>query len=291
MKLVRYGEPGQERPGIWLDATDHTAAQIVDVRGMVFDIQDYDARFWTYYGPDRLRALLKEPRLKTIPANGMRLGPPLARPGQLICLGKNYRDHAEEFDATLPQKPIYFAKSPGSLIGSGDSIPVPPGADVRVDGEVELAVVMARRARHLTAENALDTIGGYTILNDVTRREEQLVRSQWYFSKCADGFGPCGPWLVTPDEIPDPQHLPLAQRHNGHPLQMASTAEMIFPLVDVLVELTHTLTLEPGDMISTGTPGGIGSAHHPPVLYRDGDHIECEIGGIGILSNPVRTLV
>ena len=143
MKLVRYGAPGAERPGIWQDATKDEPARILDVQGMVFDIADYDARFWRTFGIARLRALLQEPNLKWVPAAGQRLGPPVAPPRQIICLGKNYRDHVQEFDAQAPELPVYFAKSPGALCGHGDVIRLRPGME-RVDGEVELAVVIGR---------------------------------------------------------------------------------------------------------------------------------------------------
>ena len=165
MKLVRYGAPGAERPGIWLDATKKEPARILDVRAMVFDIEDYDARFWRTHGVERLKGLLKEPNLKTIPADGVRLGPPVAPPRQIICLGKNYRDHAKEFDAKVPEFPVYFSKSPGALCGSGDPIRLRPGME-RVDGEVELALVIGKRARDVQESEALSYVAGYSVLGD-----------------------------------------------------------------------------------------------------------------------------
>lgn len=286
MKLVRYGESGAERPGIWLDATGEQSARIVDVRGMAFDITDYDARFWRTFGVDRLRGLLMEKGLKTIPAAGVRLGPPVASPRHLICLGKNYRDHAEEFDAQVPTHPIYFTKSPGAICGPTDPIRLRPGM-VRVDAEVELAVVIGRRMRDVREQDALACVAGYTVVNDVTDRDVQSQRLQWFLAKSADTFGPMGPWLVTPDKISDPQALGIRQRVNGALLQESHTSNMIFGLAAVLADLSRVLTLEPGDVLSTGTPGGIGSARQPPVLLRDGDRVECEIDGIGTLCNPV----
>ena len=286
MKLVRYGAPGAERPGIWLDATKKEPARILDVRGMVFDIADYDARFWAAHGVERLQALLKEPNLKTIPADGVRLGPPVAPPRQIICLGKNYRDHAKEFDAKVPEFPVYFSKSPGSLSGPHDPIRLKPGME-RVDGEAELAVVIGKRAREIHEGEALSYVAGYAVLNDVTNRDLQKMRLQWFFAKSADGFGPMGPWLVTRDEVKRPHALGIRQRVNGEILQESKTSQMIFRIDMVLADLSRVLTLEPGDVISMGTPGGIGSARTPPVVLHDGDVVECEIDGIGTLRNPV----
>lgn len=286
MKMVRYGAPGAERPGIWLDATKKDPARILDVRGMVFDVEDYDARFWTTHGVERLQALLKEPNLKTIPAEGVRLGPPVAPPRQIICLGKNYRDHAKEFDAKVPEFPVYFSKSPGSLSGPHDPIRLKPGME-RVDGEAELAVVIGQRARDIQEGEAMGHVAGYAVLNDVTNRDLQKARLQWFFAKSADSFGPLGPWLVTRDEIKRPHALGIRQRVNGEILQESKTSQMIFRIDMVLADLSRVLTLEPGDVISMGTPGGIGSARKPPVVLHEGDVVECEIDGIGTLRNPV----
>ena len=286
MKLVRYGAPGAERPGVWLDATKKEPARILDVRGMAFDIEDYDRWFWQTFGLERLQGLLAEKNLKTLPAEGVRLGPPVAPPRQIICLGKNYRDHAKEFDAKVPEHPVYFSKSPGALCGAGDPIRLRPGRD-RVDGEAELAVVIGRRAHDLQESEALTYVAGYTILNDVTDRDLQKARLQWFFAKGADSFAPLGPWLVTRDEIKRPHALGIRQRVNGEILQDSKTSKMIFRLEQVLADLSRVTTLEPGDVISTGTPGGIGSARKPPVVLHDGDVVECEIDGIGVLRNPV----
>ena len=286
MKLVRYGPPGAERPGIWLDAAKKESARILDVRGMVFDVEDYDARFWRAHGVERLRALLKEPNLKTIPAAGVRLGPPVAPPRQIVCLGKNYRDHAKEFDAKVPEFPVYFSKSPGALCGSGDPIRLRPGME-RVDGEAELALVIGQRARDIQEGEALSYVAGYSVLNDVTNRDLQKARGQWFFAKSADSFAPMGPWLVTRDEVRRPHALGIRQRVNGEILQDSKTSKMIFRIEMVLADLSRVMTLEPGDVVSTGTPGGIGSARKPPVVLHDGDVVECEIDGIGALRNPV----
>ncbi len=286
MKLVRFGAAGEERPGIWLEATKTEPARIVDVRAMAFDLADYDARFWGARGVERLRGLLAEKVLKTVPAEGVRLGPPVAAPRQLICLGKNYRDHAQEFDAQVPEFPVYFSKSPGALCGAGDPIQLRPGME-RVDGEAELALVIGRRARDLHEGEALSCVAGYTVMNDVTDRDLQKARGQWFFAKSADSFAPLGPWLVTRDEVKRPHGLRIRQRVNGEVLQESKTSMMIFRIDMVLADLSRVMTLEPGDVISTGTPGGIGSARKPPMVLRDGDVVECEIDGIGTLRNPV----
>lgn len=286
MKLVRFGAPGAEQPGIWLDATRTESARIVDVRGMVFDIEDYDARFWRTFGLERLRGLLREKTIKTVPAEGMRLGPPVAPPRQIICLGKNYRDHAQEFDAKVPSHPVYFSKSPGALCGAGDPIRLRPGME-RVDAEAELALVIGRRARDIHEGEALSYVAGFTVMNDVTDRDLQKQRGQWFFAKGADTFAPLGPWLVTRDEIKRPHALAIRQRVNGAVLQESKTSKMIFRIDMVLADMSRVMTLEPGDVISTGTPGGIGSARTPPAVLHDGDVVECEIDGIGTLRNPV----
>lgn len=286
MKLVRFGAPGEERPGIWLEADRSEPDRILDVRAMVFDIEDYDERFWNTHGLERLRGLLEESSLKTVPAKGVRLGPPVARPRQIICLGKNYLDHAEEFDSEVPVHPVYFSKSPGSLCGPADPIELRPGME-RVDGEAELALVIGKRMQDVEEPHALDHVAGYTVLNDVTNRDVQKSRLQWFLAKGADTFGPMGPWLVTSDEIKRPHDLDITQRVNGEELQDSNTSRMIFQIPMVLSELSRMMTLEPGDVISTGTPGGIGSARTPPVVLHEGDVVECEIERIGTLRNPV----
>ena len=285
MKLVRFGEPGQERPGLWLE--DRGEPEILDVQGMAFDLADYHAHFFAHGGLNRLRGLLLETRQKRLPARGVRLGPPVARPGQIICVGKNYADHAAEFDAQIPAAPILFAKSTSSLIGHRDAIVIPPGS-TQVDSEAELAVIIGRTARHLTEAQALDAVAGYTALNDVTERSLQKSAGQWFLGKSPDTFCPLGPWLVTPDEVGDPQQLRVASRLNGSPMQDGNTRHMLFPLARLLAYLTTYITLQPGDIIATGTPAGVGFARTPPVFLKPGDRIEVEVEHIGVLENPVR---
>lgn len=281
MKLIRFGPPGEERPGVLL-----SDGQILDVRAMAFDISDYNAHFFETFGLERLRNLARESGRRCISSEGVRLGPPVARPGKIICLGKNYADHAREFDAEIPTKPVLFSKATSSIIGPYDTICLPEGGDA-CDIEVELAVVIGRRMRRVTEAEALPYVAGYMILDDVTDRTAQREGKQWFRGKSADTFCPMGPWLVTADEIPDPQNLRLRSKINGQVLQDATTADMIFPIARILAFISSTITLEAGDVVATGTPGGIGSARTPPVLLRPGDIVELEVDGLGHQRNPV----
>lgn len=284
MKLVRYGESGRERPGLWLE--DRGSPEILDVRGMAYDMADYDAHFFTHWGLDRLRGLLREKKQKRIPAAGIRLGPPVPPPRNLVCVGKNYADHAAEFDAHVPAEPILFAKSPGALIGPHDRIRIPAGFH-DVDAEAELAIIIGAPAHRVVERDALAYVAGYAALNDVTERRVQREAGQWYRGKSFDTFCPIGPWLVTTDEVPDPHALSVRSRLNGAPLQSGHTRDMLFPIARLISHITSTQTLHPGDIIATGTPAGVGFARKPPVLLRAGDVIEVDIEGVGALRNAV----
>jgi 2,4-didehydro-3-deoxy-L-rhamnonate hydrolase len=289
MKLVRFGPPGEERPGLWLDAAPGMEEpSVLDVNAMAFDIVDFDAHFFAHGGLARLPALAGEERPVLVPTRGLRLGPPVARPAQLLCLGKNYAEHAREFGGPVPDRPVIFAKAVSALAGPYDELVLPPDAE-RVDGEAELAVVIGRRASGLTPETAMSAVAGYTILNDVTDRDLQKSGLQWFLGKSADGFAPLGPWLVTPDEISDPQALRVYSRLNGEPLQEGTTADMLFRIPEILVYLTQRVTLEPGDIIATGTPSGIGSARTPPRVLQPGDELETGVEGLGAQCCRVRT--
>lgn len=288
MKLVRFGPPGGERPGLWLDAAPGMEGPaVLDVNAMTFDIADYDAHFFAHGGPARLPALLREPRPVLLPARGLRLGPPVARPTQLLCLGKNYAEHAREFGGPVPDRPVIFAKAVSALAGPHDDLALPADAG-RVDGEAELAVVIGRRARGVTSETAMAAVAGYTILNDVTDRDLQKSGLQWFMGKSADGFAPLGPWMATPDEIPDPHALRVFSRLNGVALQEGTTADMLFRIPEILVYLTQRVTLEPGDIVATGTPSGIGSARTPPLVLKSGDVLETGVEGLGMQCARVR---
>lgn len=285
MKLVRFGEPGRESPGLWL--TDRGQPEILDVRAMAGDIADYDPHFFGHWGLDRLRGLLREKVQKRRPAAGLRLGPPVPRPGSIICIGKNYADHAAEFDGAVPAAPLLFSKAATSWIGPHDPILIPPGFQT-VDAEAELAVVMGRTARHVTETDALAHVAGYSALNDVTERTAQREGQQWFRGKSFDTFCPCGPWLVTPDEAGDPQDLRVCSRLNGQTLQDGHSRLMLFSVARLIAYISRTMTLEPGDVIATGTPAGVGFARKPPILLKAGDLIEVDVERIGSLRNPVR---
>lgn len=282
MRLVRFGPRNEERPGVWLEgARDGGRPGILDVRAMAFDIEDYNEHFFRTDGLDRLRALLQEPRLNIVSADGVRLGPPVARPGAIMCMGKNYAEHAKEFGSEAPTSPVVFAKAGSSLQGAFDPIVLSPACQC-VDGEAELAVVLGRVARRLTEAEAMDVVAGYTILNDVTDRVAQRAGQQWFYGKSFDTFCPLGPFLVTADEIPDPHALRVFSRLNGTVLQDGNTADMIFRIPAILAHLSAGMTLHPGDIVATGTPSGIGSAHKPPRLLQPGDQLETGVEKLGL---------
>ncbi|MFH0879496.1 MAG: fumarylacetoacetate hydrolase family protein, partial [Lentisphaerota bacterium] len=215
-----------------------------------------------------------------------RWGPPIARPGKIICLGKNYADHAMEFDAEIPDIPIYFSKAVTSITGPFDPVILPREAR-RVDGEVELAAIVGRRARRVSEAEAMAHVAGFTVLNDVTDRDAQRDGKQWFRGKSADTFCPLGPFLVTCDEIADASNLNISSKINGLLLQESNTRNMIFKLPFILSHLSRTMTLEAGDILSLGTPGGIGSARNPPICLRQGDTMEAVIENIGRQINAV----
>jgi 2-keto-4-pentenoate hydratase/2-oxohepta-3-ene-1,7-dioic acid hydratase in catechol pathway len=211
---------------------------------------------------------------------------PIDRPGKIICVGLNYRDHAEEQGTALPEAPLLFAKWQNTLIGPGEAIVIPPVV-TKCDYEAELGVVIGERVRDVTAENALEAVAGYVCVNDVSARDLQFADGQWTRGKSPDTFCPVGPALVSRDDIPDPQALPIRAILNGETVQESTTANMIFGVADVIAYVTRTITLEPGDLIATGTPAGVGAFRDPPLFMRAGDQITIEIEGIGSLTNPV----
>ena len=212
---------------------------------------------------------------------------PVGRPGKIIAVGLNYVDHASESAVAPPTTPITFAKYPTCLVGDGDVIVIPRGIE-EVDWEAELAVVIGRTAKDVSVDDALDFVAGYTCMNDVSARRVQREDQQWSRAKSFDTFGPVGPRLVPAAEIPDPQALAIRSRVNGESMQDASTADMIFPVAELIARLSAGTTLEPGDIISTGTPSGVGAFRLTPVFLTDGDVVEVEVEGIGVLRNPVR---
>ncbi|MGZ8607593.1 MAG: fumarylacetoacetate hydrolase family protein [Actinomycetota bacterium] len=212
---------------------------------------------------------------------------PVPRPGKVIGIGLNYRDHAAESGQPIPQAPILFPKFANSVIGPGAPIVIPPET-AQPDYEAELGVVIGRAAYRVAEADAPSYVAGYTCVNDVSARDLQFESSQWMLGKAIDTFLPCGPWLVTADEIPDPQALAIRLTLNGEELQSSSTAQMVFGVAELVASLSRTMTLEPGDLIATGTPPGVGFARKPPVWLRDGDVVSVEVERIGTLTNPVR---
>jgi 2-keto-4-pentenoate hydratase/2-oxohepta-3-ene-1,7-dioic acid hydratase in catechol pathway len=221
-----------------------------------------------------------------LPRDEVVLGPPVPDPEKIICIGLNYRDHAGEVSMELPPAPILFPKWPNSLIGDGAPIVLPPETS-RGDYEGELAVVIGRRVRRVSEADALGAVAGYMPFNDVSARDLQMQVSQWTAGKAIDSFAPCGPELVLAGEVADVRTLEVRTRLNGETVQSASTELMIFPVATLIAYVSSLMTLEPGDVIATGTPAGVGFTREPPIALADGDVVEVEIPGVGLLTNPV----
>ena len=242
-------------------------------------------------GPDMLRAVAElgnRPNLVKLPGDQVKFHAPIVDPRKIICVGLNYRDHAAETGAAIPKDPILFSKYATALIGYGETI-VLPKVSQEVDFEAELVIVIGKKGRHLTLKNALEHVAGYTVGHDVSARDWQLKKDgkQWMVGKTFDTFAPAGPVFVTKDEIADPLNLPIKLRLNGELMQNSNTKQMIFGVAELVVYLSQVFTLEPGDLIYTGTPPGVGIARKPPVFLKDGDVVEVEIDGLGLLRNPV----
>ena len=271
MKLLRHGPEGQERPGL-LDAS----GTIRDLSGIVPDIA---GEVLSDAGLARIAALAPE-TLPAVPA-GTRIGPCVAGIGKFICIGLNFSDHAAETGATVPPEPIFFMKATSAVCGPDDDIWIPRGS-VKTDWEVELAVVIGRRAKYVSQDEALSCIAGYAVCNDVSERAYQMERSgQWTKGKSCDRFGPIGPWLVTRDEVADPQDLAMWLKVNGQTMQNGSTRTMVYGVAHLVSYLSEFFTLEPGDVISTGTPPGVGLGMKPPRFLNAGDVVELGIAGLG----------
>ncbi|MCX5317013.1 fumarylacetoacetate hydrolase family protein [Streptomyces sp. NBC_00154] len=272
MKLLRVGPPGAERPVV-LDGTRY-----LDISGVVSDIGE---EFWRTDGVERVQAALAAGTLPEVDVTGLRIGPPIARPGVVLCIGMNYATHAAETGAEPPEHPVMFYKAPNTVVGPNDDVLLPRGS-AKADWEVELAVVIGRRARYLESPaDALSYIGGYCISNDVSERAFQLETSggQWSKGKSCETFNPLGPWLVTADEIPDPQALGLRSSVNGEARQDSSTADMVFSVAHLIWQLSQVTVLEPGDVVNTGTPEGVAVSGRFPYL-RPGDVMELQIEGL-----------
>ena len=234
--------------------------------------------------PARQTSLVSAGALLELSAVSLRA--PIPRPGKVICIGLNYKDHAEESGMELPERPLCFSKFSSCAIGSGQEVVSPPGTE-QLDFEAELGVVIGRRATRVPAATAMDHVLGYCNVNDVSARDFQFADGQWQRGKSCDTFCPAGPWLVTRDDVPDPQRLPIRFRLNGETLQNSNTDQLIFGIAELIEHLSAFVTLEPGDLISTGTPPGVGFARKPPVYVQAGDVMEVEIEGLGVLRNPV----
>ncbi|GGW26759.1 fumarylacetoacetate hydrolase family protein [Streptomyces caelestis] len=276
MKLLRVGTAGTERPAL-LDA-DGT---LRDLSGVVPDIDG--ALLADDAALARIRTAADAGELPVLDATGLRIGPPLGRIGKIVCIGLNYHDHARETGAEPPAEPVVFMKAPDTVIGPNDTVLV-PRASRKTDWEVELAVVIGRTARYLgSAEEGLAHVAGYAVAHDVSEREFQIERGgTWDKGKNCETFNPLGPWLVTADEVPDPQRLSLRLWVNGELKQDGTTAEQIFPVGEVVRYLSQFMTLYPGDVINTGTPAGVAlGAPEPKPFLRAGDVVELEIEGLG----------
>lgn len=279
MKLLRYGPVGQEKPGL-LDAR----GQIRDLSAHVGDIAG-DALLPE--GLARLAAI--DPQSLPVVQGNPRLGACVAGTGKFICIGLNYSDHAAETGATVPSEPIIFMKATSAIVGPNDTVEI-PRKSVKTDWEVELGVVIGKTAKYVSEQDALQHVAGYCVVNDLSEREFQLERQgQWTKGKSADTFGPIGPWLVTRDEIPDPQRLPMWLEVNGVRRQNGSTATMVFGVAKLVSYLSQFMSLRPGDIISTGTPPGVGLGLKPPVFLKPGDVMTLGIEGLGQQRQEVAT--
>ena len=272
MKLLRYGNPGAEKPGI------------LDANGTIRDLSGVMDDFYGTNLSDEVFAKLRTLDLEKLPVvPGMpRHGPPVANIGKFLCIGLNYSDHAKEAGMAIPKHPILFFKANSAVVGSNDTVVLPRGSE-QTDWEVELGVVIGKTAKYVTKENALDHVAGYCIVNDVSERHFQLnLTGQWTKGKSCDTFGPTGPWLVTRDEVADPQNLDMTLDVNGTRMQTGNTATMIFSVAEIIEHLSGLMTLHPGDVISTGTPPGVGFGIKPePVFLKKGDVMDLTIQGLG----------
>jgi 2,4-diketo-3-deoxy-L-fuconate hydrolase len=271
MKLLRYGPKGAEKPGL-LDAN----GQIRDLSG---EVADFRPELMTFELTDRLRGL--DPASLPAVEGSPRIGPPVARVGHFIAIGLNYADHAAESGLPVPAEPVIFSKAPSSLSGPDDDVIIPKGSQ-KLDWEVELAFVVGRRASYVSEADALSHVLGYAICNDVSERYWQIEGTgQWIKGKSAETFGPLGPWLVTPDELGDPQSLDMRLDVNGRRMQTGNTKTMIFGVAHLVSYLSGKMVLEPGDVVTTGTPPGVGLGMKPPTWLKPGDVMELSIEKLG----------
>ena len=274
MKLIRFGQPGQEKPGLLLKDGSRIDASAFG--------SDYGEEFFGTGGLAKLGSWLGK-NASSAPKVGssVRLGSPICRPSKIGCIGLNYRDHAAETKEEVPKEPVLFFKATTSLVGPNDDL-VRPKNSTKVDWEVELAVVIGKKASYVSKEQALDYVAGYALHNDYSERAFQLERGgQWVKGKSADTFAPLGPFLATPDEIPNVGNLPMWLKVNGQQRQNSSTSNMIFDVATLVSYVSQFMTLLPGDLISTGTPAGVAMGLKPPVFLKAGDVVELGIEGLG----------
>lgn len=271
MKLVRYGKAGAEKPGL-ID----TDGRIRDLSGHIADVAG------AAIDPAKLAELGRiDPASLPLVSGDPRLGPCVGGTGKFICIGLNYSDHAAETGAEVPKEPIIFMKASSAICGPNDPIVIPRGSE-KTDWEVELAVIIGRHAKYVSEAEAMDHVAGYAVTNDVSERAFQIERSgQWTKGKSCDNFGQIGPWLVTKDEIADPQKLKMWLTVNGEKMQDGSSSTMVFGVAHLVSYLSQFMSLHPGDVISTGTPPGVGLGMKPPRFLKAGDVVELGIEGLG----------
>ncbi|GAB3533694.1 fumarylacetoacetate hydrolase family protein [Pontibacter brevis] len=280
MKLIRYGEPNKEKTGIILDEVYYDTSAFGE---------DYNEQFFETEGLSRLQKFLaeNEGKLERIPESS-RLGSPVARPSKIVCIGLNYADHAAETKAKIPEEPILFMKSTTAVVGPNDDIIIPKSSE-KTDWEVELAFVIGKKASYVDEAEAMDYVAGYCLHNDVSERAFQLERGgTWDKGKGCDTFAPIGPFLATKDEIEDVDNLRLWLKVNGETMQDGTTANFIFRVPHLVSYLSQFMTLLPGDVISTGTPAGVGLGFNPPVYLKPGDVVELGIDGLGTSKQQVK---
>jgi len=281
MKLIRVGNLGEEKPGVLLEDGTRT-----DVSAFG---EDYAENFFGTDGPARLAEWLEDQDDLPFFDSNARLGPPLVRPSKLICIGLNYKAHAEESGAKLPPEPVIFFKATSAIVGPNDNIVIPRNSE-KTDWEVELAFVIGKKASYVEEASALDHVAGYVLHNDYSERAFQLERSgQWVKGKSCDTFAPIGPFIATADEIHDPQSLNLWLKVNGEKLQNSNTSDMAYGVQHLVHYLSQFMTLLPGDVISTGTPSGVGLGFDPPRFLQPGDVVELGITGLGESSQTAVT--
>ena len=281
MKLIRFGKVESEKPGVQLDN-----GQKIDVSGFG---SDYDEKFFGSEGLKRLKSWLSVHQDKCPPVgDDIRLGSPICRPSKIVCVGLNYAKHAQESGMEVPSEPVLFFKASSAIVGPFDEVILPKNSK-KSDWEVELAIVIGAKASYVSEENAMDHVAGYVLHNDISEREYQLERlGQWVKGKSCDTFAPLGPFLATTDEIEDPHNLHLWLKLNGKTMQDSNTSDLIFGIPKLVSYISEFMTLLPGDVISTGTPFGVGLGLDPQMFLKGGDEMELGIEGLGVARQKVR---